>query len=96
MERYLNQIENDKQKENLGGLQGYVQQTFTGFDLLCDVLKIKTFLNLNSTLVNIVLLNRQSGIDLINTWDNKTGAATLRGGDQDMQSVADSFYTYES
>lgn len=49
----------DNPKENIANpaLSVIDKDTYSGFDLLVNVEKIKIFLNMNTTLVNLLILN---------------------------------------
>ncbi|CDW91447.1 UNKNOWN [Stylonychia lemnae] len=105
-EQYFNGIYLGKIKENMapGSLIGSSSQlgdkiNFSGFDLLVHTQMIKTFLNMNSAMLNVLLYDQklQDERSFINTWDRKSlgaqsnyQATPRKGGDFDNFSISHS------
>ena len=47
---------------------------YTGLDMAIDVIKVKIFFNVNSSLINLAMINanRTGKDDMLNTWDQAT------------------------
>eukprot|EP00347_Sterkiella_histriomuscorum_P005140 403357742 len=102
-ESYLNTLVLDKLKENQNLDSNILidRASFSGFELIIQVEKIRSFLNMNATMVNLLVLNQLQQFndrDYINTWnrdDNlrvRGSIAPRMGGDWESMSQTTQFH----